>query len=792
MLDHIIRKPLVKLLAFLLSVVLVVATGLTMLAFSFCSAESFYLTGNSGIYHSTMISGVLQSTAYNMLRLYVNQGDVSEGEASVLRRYPPTDTNLRFQIIPEEEDGDIVTNTSEDETDLQYNTWYGWYVLDKYGGLYYLSLESQPGLGESYYSDGYLEDNQLTMYNVTIRLAVADPLVAADQLSFLIKLYNGLFEVRYPLILILTGGLILTVIVHILLFCGCGRRVGSDAVYPGWQEKIPLDVYICLYGFGIIFTFSLAASAWDSINYGGSTDLYFSMMISGIFMLLGVILSELTACSLAIRFKMRGWWKNMLVWKLTVAFFRLLKKLWDRLFSGIARTLGQFFLSLPFVWRGVFAAAGILLLEVLLTLLFLTGSWTGLFICLGVNLAVLVAAGMLLGQMRQLLDAGKRMADGDFDFRVDTAGMLQSFREHGDDLNAISEGMIHAVDQKMRSERMKTELITNVSHDIKTPLTSIVNYADLLSKEKPENERMKEYIAALSRQSSRLRKLIEDLVEASKASTGNLSVDLQPCELGVLIEQTAGEYQERLEQNGLELVVEAPEQPVEVLADSRRIWRVLDNLMGNICKYALSGTRVYITLEKDDCARLTLRNISRDRLGISADELMERFVRGDTSRSTEGSGLGLSIARSLMELQHGKLELKVDGDLFKAVLTLPLMDKSQQQPSAHPEKTSSSVQEPDELELTVQPSSGKYGMDWAKDHAAGQYMSNQSDNGWHTPEPRVPSPNRYIRPAAEKKQDRRERRKERTRRVEQRVEKRMNHVFKSIFEPLDDNNPPQN
>ena len=214
-------------------------------------------------------------------------------------------------------------------------------------------------------------------------------------------------------------------------------------------------------------------------------------------------------------------------------------------------------------------------------------------------------AGMLLSQMKQLLDAGERMAGGDFDFRVDTDGMLQSFREHGDDLNAISEGMIHAVDQKMRSERMKTELITNVSHDIKTPLTSIVNYADLLSKEQPENERMREYIAALSRQSSRLRKLIEDLVEASKASTGNLSVDLQPCELGVLIEQTAGEYQERLEQNGLELVVEAPEQPVEVLADSRRIWRVLDNLMGNICKYALAGTRVYITLEKADTARLT-------------------------------------------------------------------------------------------------------------------------------------------------------------------------------------------
>ena len=189
--------------------------------------------------------------------------------------------------------------------------------------------------------------------------------------------------------------------------------------------------------------------------------------------------------------------KNMLVVKLTMAIFRLLKKLWHKLFSGIGQTLGGFFRSLPFVWRGVVAAAAVLLLEFLLTLLFLTGSWTGLFICLAVNLAVLVVAGMLLSQMKQLLDAGERMAGGDFDFRVDTDGMLQSFREHGDDLNAISEGMIHAVDQKMRSERMKTELITNVSHDIKTPLTSIVNYADLLSKEQPENERMRAFLNRL-------------------------------------------------------------------------------------------------------------------------------------------------------------------------------------------------------------------------------------------------------------------------------------------------------
>ena len=767
MIDNIIRKPLVKAAAFLLSVVLVVTTGLTMLAFSYCSAESFYMTGSSGIYNSPMITGVLRSTANNIFQQYIY-----EGKDSVLQRYPPTDTNLRFQLTPDDpDDGDSVTNVSGDETGLQYSTWYGWYTLDKYGGLYYLSLETQPGIGEDYYSEGYLEENQMTMHTVTVRLAVADPLVVADQLSFLVRMYNTLFEIRYPLILALTGGLILTVLSHILLFCGCGRRPGLEEVYPGWQEKIPLDVYVCLFGFAIIFTFSVSVSAWDSITYGSATDLYFSMMITAIFMLVGVILSELSLCSLAVRFKMRGWWKNMLVVKLTMAIFRLLKKLWHKLFSGIGQTLGGFFRSLPFVWRGVVAAAAVLLLEFLLTLLFLTGSWTGLFICLAVNLAVLVVAGMLLSQMKQLLDAGERMAGGDFDFRVDTDGMLQSFREHGDDLNAISEGMIHAVDQKMRSERMKTELITNVSHDIKTPLTSIVNYADLLSKEQPENERMREYIAALSRQSSRLRKLIEDLVEASKASTGNLSVDLQPCELGVLIEQTAGEYQERLEQNGLELVVEAPEQPVEVLADSRRIWRVLDNLMGNICKYALAGTRVYITLEKADTARLTLRNISRDRLGISADELMERFVRGDSSRSTEGSGLGLSIARSLMELQHGKLELKVDGDLFKVMLTLPLLDTSQ------PEKTSAPARQPD-AELTIQPASSVFETDWEKIPAS-------SEEGWHTPQ------NHFIQSAAEKKPGRSTRYRETSRRVEKRVGRRMNHIFKSMFEPIDDNVPPK-
>ena len=226
-----------------------------------------------------------------------------------------------------------------------------------------------------------------------------------------------------------------------------------------------------------------------------------------------------------------------------------------------------------------------------------------------------------------------------------------------------------AVDERMRSERFKTELITNVSHDIKTPLTSIINYSDLICKEQPENEKVAEYAAVLLRQSERLKKLIEDLVEASKASTGSVDVLAAPCEVGVLLTQTVGEYEQRLRENDLELIAKQPETPVRIMADGRHLWRVFDNLMNNVCKYAQGGTRVYLTVEeKNGEAAISFKNTSKYPLDISADELMARFVRGDSARSTDGNGLGLSIARSLTELQNGRLELTVDGDLFKVVL----------------------------------------------------------------------------------------------------------------------------
>jgi signal transduction histidine kinase len=223
------------------------------------------------------------------------------------------------------------------------------------------------------------------------------------------------------------------------------------------------------------------------------------------------------------------------------------------------------------------------------------------------------------------------------------------------------------VNEKMRSERFKTELITNVSHDIKTPLTSIINYVDLIKKEEIGNETARQYIEVLDRQSGRLKKLVEDLVEASKASSGSLSVELVPCDVTVLLTQTLGEFEDKLNKRGLTPVVNTPEQPLRILADGRHLWRIFDNLMGNICKYALYGTRVYIDVKNEQGrAVITFRNISENQLNVSADELMERFVRGDKSRNTEGSGLGLSIAKSLAELQGGVMELNVDGDLVKA------------------------------------------------------------------------------------------------------------------------------
>ncbi len=272
-------------------------------------------------------------------------------------------------------------------------------------------------------------------------------------------------------------------------------------------------------------------------------------------------------------------------------------------------------------------------------------------------------------QMLKLRRAMERLAEGDLDSPIDSAALPPGLREQGEVLNRIGEGLQRAVEERLKGERFKTELITNVSHDLKTPLTSIVSYVDLLKKGDVGPEQAKEYIEVIERQSAKLKKLTEDLVEASKASSGVIEVHKEPVDVGELLTQSVGEFAKRLEDAGIEPVMSLPEERLLFGSDGRLLWRVLDNLIQNIVKYAQRGTRAYFDLFKTENGLvLELKNTSAEPLNIPADVLMERFIRGDSARHSEGSGLGLSIAQSFTELLGGKLELYLDGDLFKVTL----------------------------------------------------------------------------------------------------------------------------
>lgn len=278
---------------------------------------------------------------------------------------------------------------------------------------------------------------------------------------------------------------------------------------------------------------------------------------------------------------------------------------------------------------------------------------------------------------REVVDGIKRITEGDLNYQVIPRKNYGEAYILAENVNNLGASIKTAVETSMKDERLKTDLITNVSHDIKTPLTSIINYVDLLKRENIEDEKVKSYIEILEAKSQRLKYLTEDLVEASKISSGNITLELEKINFVELVNQTAGEFSERFTLEGLFLVMDLPSEPVLIYADSRRIWRVIENLYNNIAKYSLPNTRVYIDLvtriiDSKEFAVLSLKNISRSALNINAEELTERFIRGDVSRSTEGSGLGLSIAKDLTKMQGGNFEIYLDGDLFKTTITFPL------------------------------------------------------------------------------------------------------------------------
>ena len=425
-----------------------------------------------------------------------------------------------------------------------------------------------------------------------------------------------------------------------------GYWEGHEGIYLTWLDRIPLDVYLCA-GF-LLFMIGM-----DS--YDGETQFLCGFIV--------VVMAGLLVSSLAARYKAKTLWSNTIVFRLW--------QLLQRHVGGFLRSLIRVLRSIPLVWSSL----AVLLALSAIDLLFLAwdSRMTTISIWTIVRCVVILLILYVILDIRKLMRAGEQMAQGDFSRQVSVSCPLPAIQDHADHLNSIQSGLQKAVDAQMQSERLKTELITNVSHDIKTPLTSIVNYVDLLSKTDVTDPTALEYIAVLERQAQRLRKLTEDLVEASKAATGNISVHLMPTDLNVLLSQVCAEYEQRLGEKNLQTVFTPAEGAPHIMADGQLLWRVLDNLMGNVCKYAMPGTRVYLTAEiADGRAAVTLKNISLYPLTVSGEELTERFVRGDSSRSTEGSGLGLSIAASLTELQRGTFAIHVDGDLFKAQITFPV------------------------------------------------------------------------------------------------------------------------
>jgi len=301
------------------------------------------------------------------------------------------------------------------------------------------------------------------------------------------------------------------------------------------------------------------------------------------------------------------------------------------------------------------------------------------FILLAFNAGAVYFAGRSLIALSLIMEAVKEISAGNTDYPLNSTDIPVSFYAFAQDILNLQGGLKKAVAVAVKGERMKTDLITNVSHDLKTPLTSIINYVDLLKQENLENEKATGYVNILEEKSSRLKQLIEDLVEASKASSGNLAIIGEKVNLQELIMQAGGEYEEKIQQAQLDLHIHAGDETISVRADGRHMWRIAENLLSNAIKYSMPHTRVYIdTNSEEGYGSFTIKNISAFPLNISPEQLTERFVRGDESRSTEGSGLGLSIAQSLTALQGGKFQLEIDGDLFKVTVALPLWAEEQE------------------------------------------------------------------------------------------------------------------
>lgn len=546
------------------------------------------------------------------------------------------------------------------------NIYYSPYDMDYY---------TNTNIPEQYFLQLMEEYNYAYNENTKIWIAVDDSYQAQDMFAKAEYAYNTFLPNWWQY----AGGAISCLVIYFMLFLiQCtytGRREieaqteeeeSTVQICAAKFEQLPTEIWliICAVAAGlmiilVLFTYDMLACREVSSQLIIRTVGIETTIVSTVFCLL--------AFSFVRRCKVHNFWKGSFTCVLCSLFYR-------KILLRIAEAAKLMYGNLPIVVQSLVPYAGVIGVNILGMLVTVKARNIIVALLLG---AADAAAGWLLFKnnvdKKKIIDGIGEIRNGDLNYQIDTTKLYGGNRTLAEAVNSIGDGIRQAVETSMKDEKLKADLITNVSHDIKTPLTSIINYVDLLKREDIQDEKVKNYIQVLDSKSQRLKQLTDDLVEASKISSGNITLHIERINLVELLNQAIGEFSEKFETKDLQTVVAFESKTLYIEADSRRMWRVIENLFNNIFKYAMTGTRVYIDGKEEREGNmtnivLTVKNISAQPLNIDADELTERFIRGDVSRSTEGSGLGLSIAKNLTEAQNGKFHIYLDGDLFKAML----------------------------------------------------------------------------------------------------------------------------
>lgn len=484
------------------------------------------------------------------------------------------------------------------------------------------------------------------------------PLVVGDDFYQEWRTFNTV-KLYEPLIIIaLIVSIILFPISSIFILCVVGQKEKRGPVTLLFVDRIFSDIHALLVILAAFFSFVFLNEIFNYRDSMGAT----TYIVIGILLSIDIWIGINYILSIVRQFKAKVLVRNTLAYKM----LNILKKLMVMIFSG--KTFKPWLLFALMTYGAIDSLLFAIALSGEPLTFLITGFIFGIF-----NLTVLYFAAKALVSLVQVMEASKEISGGNLDFQLELQQISPVFMAFANNIKTIQGGLKKSVEETLKGERMKTALITNVSHDLKTPLTSIITYVDLLKMEDLNNPKALEYIDILASKSDRMKHLVEDLVEASKASSGNLEVNLESVDLHQLILQASGEFEEKIRSAKLDIRIIQDENVAIVRVDGRYMWRIVENLLSNVVKYALPSTRVYIEMVRGNGLQLlTIKNISMDALNLSPEQLTERFVRGDSSRSTEGSGLGLSIAQSLTTLMGGQFKIEIDGDLFKVCISFPI------------------------------------------------------------------------------------------------------------------------